>query len=142
MTEPRLSLLETDFDPLLAVLGAGLRAFNAPFLGGHGYHPLRLAVHRAGEDGPAGGLLGEAYGGWLHIRMFWLPEDMRRQGQGSRLLRRAEEWARGKGCLGISLDTFSFQARPFYERHGFTLLGSLADNPPGHARHFLFKRFT
>ena len=137
----RLSLLETDSDPLLAVLVQGFREYNAPFVGGHGYVPLRLAVHREGEDAPAGGLLGECYGAWLHVRMFWLPDDLRRQGLGSTLLGRAEAWARGKGCLGIYLDTFSFQARPFYERHGFTLIGTLADNPPGHARYFMQKRF-
>lgn len=137
-----LSLLETDFDPLLAVLIPGFREYNAPYIGEHGYHPLRLAVHRDGADAPAGGLLGEAYGAWLHIRMFWLPEDLRNQGLGSTLLRRAEAWARGKGCLGIYLDTFSFQARPFYEKNGFVQFGMIADNPPGHARHFLQKRFT
>lgn len=142
----RLSVIESDGDPLAEVLVAGFRAFNAPFVGEHGYHPLRLAVHRVRgnghEDAPCGGLLGEAYGAWLHIRMVWLPEDLRRGGLGSRLLGRAEEWARGKGCLGIYLDTFSFQARPFYEKHGFVHFGTIADNPPGHARHFLHKRFA
>lgn len=138
----RLSLLESDFDPLLSVLVQGFRDFNAPFVGEHGYVPLRLAVHRDGEDAPAGGLLGECYGAWLHVRMFWLPEDLRRQGLGSTLLERAEAWARSKGCLGIYLDTFSFQARPFYEKNGFELFGTVEDNPPGHARHFMKKRFS
>jgi len=40
----------------------------------------------------------------------------------------------------IWLDTFSFQARPFYERLGFSLFGALAGYPPGSARHFLVKR--
>ena len=50
--------------------------------------------------------------------------------------------AQARGCFGAWVDTFSFQARPFYEKQGYTVFGTIADQPPGHARHFLFKRFT
>jgi hypothetical protein len=53
-----------------------------------------------------------------------------------------EAEARARGCIGVWLDTLSFQARPFYEKHGYALFGSIEDQPPGHARHFLFKRFN
>src|SRR6516165_7091346 len=39
------------------------------------------------------------------------------------------------------LDTFSFQARGFYEKLGYEEFGRL-DYPPGHHRHFLRKRLT
>lgn len=39
----------------------------------------------------------------------------------------------------LYLDTFDFQARPFYERHGYEVFGTLDDYPPGHSRFFLRK---
>ena len=32
-------------------------------------------------------------------------------------------------------------ARALYERHGYEVIGEIADYPPGHARTFLQKRF-
>ena len=48
--------------------------------------------------------------------------------------------ARERGCIGVYLDTYSFQARPFYERHGYAVVGVLPDMPPGGAMYYLAKR--
>jgi len=37
------------------------------------------------------------------------------------------------------LDEFDFQARPFYERHGYRVVGELAGFPNGHVRFTLLK---
>lgn len=55
---------------------------------------------------------------------------------------RAEDEGRLRGCIGVYLDTFDFQARPFYEKLGFTVFGTLEDYPPGHRRFFLKKRLA
>lgn len=34
----------------------------------------------------------------------------------------AESFAHKKGCKGMYVDTFSFQAQPFYEKSGFKFL--------------------
>jgi hypothetical protein len=39
----------------------------------------------------------------------------------------------------VWLDTFSFQAREFHERLGYTVFGTITDCPPGHSRFFLKK---
>ena len=95
---------------------------------------------RDGDGRPDGGLWAVTYYGWMFIQLLYLPAHLRRGGLGSRLLRQAEEVARRRGCRGVWLDTFSFQARPFYERHGYTMFGRIDDYPPGASRFFLAKR--
>lgn len=141
MEAPRILLSEEPSDALDAVLAAGFDAFNGPHVGPQPGTTLRLMVMRAGEAAPCGGLLGQPYAAWLQVRLFWLPEDLRRGGLGARVLRAAEDWAKARGCIGAWLNTFTFQARPFYEKQGYHHFGTLPDCPPGHARLFMMKRF-
>ena len=52
------------------------------------------------------------------IREFWLRSDLRRQGHGTRLLRKAEDWLRQQGCLCVLLTTVT--APEFYRKNGYT----------------------
>jgi GNAT superfamily N-acetyltransferase len=74
------------------------------------------------------------------VSALWVADAVRRHGHGGRLLAAAEAYALERGCIGVFLDTFSFQARPFYERHGYCVFATLADCPPGHESYFLQKR--
>jgi ribosomal protein S18 acetylase RimI-like enzyme len=58
---------------------------------------------------------------------------------GSQLMAKAEAHARAQDLTGIWLDTYSFQARPFYEKLGFAVVGEIVDMPPGGSRYFLSK---
>ena len=51
----------------------------------------------------------------------------------------AEDEARSQGCTGVFLSTFSFQARPFYERFGYEIIADVPDYPAGHTYHVLKK---
>jgi hypothetical protein len=62
-----------------------------------------------------------------------------RQGEAQRGLAQAEQEAARRGCHDASLDTTSFQALPFYLKHGCTLWGQLDDFHIGHSRYFLKK---
>jgi len=84
------------------------------------------------------GLAGETYGGWLFIKYLWVHDDLRSLGFGRELMARAEERALERGCHSAWLDTFSFQARGFYEKLGYEEFGIL-DYPPNHKRHFIKK---
>jgi GNAT superfamily N-acetyltransferase len=77
---------------------------------------------------------------WLYVELFHVPETLRGRGHGKALMARAEAFARERGLIGIWLDTFDFQARPFYESLGFSVFGTIEDHPIGGARHFLQKR--
>ena len=50
----------------------------------------------------------------------------------------AEARAIARDCHSAWLDTFSFQARGFYEKLGYEEFGRL-DYPPMHKRHFMRK---
>jgi GNAT superfamily N-acetyltransferase len=102
------------------------------------YRPVAIFLRDA-DNAVAGGLIGNTWGAWLHVRHLWIAERLRHRGYGSRLLRAAEEEATAAGCRGAFLDTFSFQARPFYERHGYECFGELRDHPPGHSHYFMRK---
>jgi len=51
--------------------------------------------------------------------MVWVREDHRRDGWGGRLLARAEEVARERGCRQVLVSSFTFQAPDFYRRQGY-----------------------
>ena len=87
-----------------------------------------------------GGLLGQIWGKWLHVAYLWVAEMARRAGHGRMLIERAEQYAVERGCVGVHVSTFSFQARPFYEKLGYEVFGVLEGMPPGHSHFYLKKR--
>jgi GNAT superfamily N-acetyltransferase len=87
-----------------------------------------------------GGLLAEVYFGWMFVAILWVDGAHRGGGWGRGLLERAEAEAIARGCHGVWLDTFSFQAPGFYQKLGYEVFGTLDDYPPGHTRYFLRKR--
>lgn len=86
-----------------------------------------------------GGLSGFTDRGWLRIELLGVQEQYRRAGIGTRLLQAAHDEAARRGCHAAWLDTFSFQALPFYQQHGYTIFGALEQYPDTHTRYFLRK---
>ena len=114
--------------------------FNSPVVGRAQFVPLAALIHD--ETGMVtGGLWGCTIYSWLSINMLFVPEALRRRGIGAALVRAAETEARARGCIGMQVDTFGFQAQPFYERLGFTVFGVQPNFPPGHRCVFLRKPF-
>jgi GNAT superfamily N-acetyltransferase len=135
-----ITLTEVEADPALEPLFHAIEAFNLPAAGPSDFRPVNLVVRRPGEAAACGGLFGHVLYRWFFVRLLFLPADLRRGGLGTALLGQAEREAVARGCIGIHLDTFSFQARPFYEKLGYTVFGTIPDFPPGAARYFLMKR--
>ncbi|GJG85942.1 blasticidin S-acetyltransferase [Gemmatimonadetes bacterium T265] len=111
----------------------GLVAYNAAHDFPWPWRNLDLVL-RDGAGAVLGGALGEINAGWCFLKALWVDERLRGRGHGRRLLAAVEAAARGRGCLGVYLDTYSFQARPFYERAGYRVFGALPDHPPGGAK--------
>ena len=76
---------------------------------------------------------------FMDLDVLWVDEKYRRQGLGSMLIRAAEQAAKDRGCYMIVLGTFDFQARPLYEKHGYTVDGVRTDWPKGHCNYSLSK---
>lgn len=116
-----------------------LDLYNVGATGVSTYYPVHFFLKSAlGET--RGGLLGGIWGGWLHVTFLWIDEQVRGQDWGTRLMDRAEAYAREHGCHSVTLDTHSFQARPFYEARGYEVFGTLDDYPKGHKKFFLRKK--
>ena len=120
------------------VVRDGLLAFNEPFIGPPDERPLAVLVRDA-EGRALGGLLGHTKWRWCYVAKFWLPAELRGAGYGSRVLAAAEAEAWARGCLGVTLDTFEYQALPFYQRQGYELIGTLEGYPPGYRQHYVRK---
>jgi len=142
-TTPALTGLAVSdkFEPgIFAAIFEALDASSRPLVGPAVPRLLVIPI-RADDGSVAGGFWGCTVFQWLHVQMLFVPEKLRGLGVGSALMAAAEAAARDRGCRGIHLDTFSFQAAPFYRKLGFSLFGVLEDFPPGYSRLFLRKRF-
>jgi GNAT superfamily N-acetyltransferase len=102
------------------------------------YFPFNFVLR--GERGDVlGGMLGQLWGGWLQVTHLWVAEAARGAGYGTRLMEDAEAYARSRGAVGVTLETHSFQARPFYERLGYEVFSTLDGYPLGHVKFYLRK---
>ena len=75
-----------------------------------------------------GGCVAEAYEyHWSRVLLedLWVDERYRHQGIGSMIIREVERITREKGCRVVTLGTASYMARPFYEKHGYTVFTTL-----------------
>jgi GNAT superfamily N-acetyltransferase len=100
-----------------------------------------VAFFLKGENGELlCGLLGDIWASWLHVKTLAVAMPVRGKGFGKELMKRAENYAIERGCTDAFLDTFSFQARPFYENLGYRIFGTLENHPVGHQHYFMTKK--
>ncbi|EAY28293.1 GNAT family N-acetyltransferase [Microscilla marina] len=87
-----------------------------------------------------GGVLGGVgYWNGLEIKVLWVSEDYRHQGIGGQLMAHIEQMAQAKGATLAMLDTFDFQAKDFYLKQGYNLVGTIDNFPKGHQRYYFSK---
>ena len=122
-------------------LGRGLTEHALPTTGRPGFQPLGVFARDQG-GALVGGVYGQVNWNWLHVALVWVAAPRRHTGLGSRLLAALEAAAMERGCTQAHLDTFSYQARPFYERHGYRLFGELGGFRDGHRRYYMVKDLT
>jgi len=121
-------------------LGRRLRHFNYAFVGEYPESQPVWLNARDEEGRTVGGLRGYVFLYWLHIDVLWVDEAARTQGLGSRLLERAETVAKGLGAHSAKLETFEWQARGFYAKHGYQEFGRIDDHTQGFYLASMMKR--
>jgi GNAT superfamily N-acetyltransferase len=137
--EATLTLAHSRDQRAEAVVAGGLAAFNAERFRPGDTATLDILVSDEGSGEPVGGLLGHTSLGLFFLELFYLPEELRGAGLGSRIIALAENEARRRGCTAAFVYTVSFQAPGFYERHGYRRFGEIACPPDGATRIFLSK---
>src|SRR6266516_5137364 len=124
-----------ELDPAdVAVITDGLRAYD--------FSPLGVFVRDPQTGKVVGGLHGRSEFGLVYVAWFFLPEDRRRAGIGSRVLAMAEEEGRRRGCTRIALTTLSLEAPGFYRKQGYEVAATIDCDPPGLTRYYMMKRLV
>jgi GNAT superfamily N-acetyltransferase len=137
-----LEITETPAKAEEAVLVDAITAYNLPFAGPRDERQFGLVLRDPDTRAVIGGLWARPVYGLLFLEFLILPERLRGAGIGTRLVCEAERIALSRGYGGVFLDTFSFQARPFYERLGYSVFTVIGDYPPGHCRFLMAKEFA
>ncbi|MEH3109361.1 MAG: GNAT family N-acetyltransferase [Agrobacterium cavarae] len=121
-----------------AAILAGLKDYNLHRFGPADWKELVIALKD--EDGKViGGLSGHTARGWLYTALLFIPEDLRGQGLGPKLLQMAEDEARKRGCTGVYIDTMSADALTLYQKCGYEIFGQIAEFGPDYAMTYLKK---
>ena len=76
--------------------------------------------------------------GAAEVRALWLDEDQRGLGLGKQIMRRVEAEVAERGAKRVLLDTYSFQARDFYNQLGYECFGTF-NYPNGVQRYYMSK---
>ena len=133
--------LDTDpSDSDINEVRTGLIKHNTPFL--EGIPKSQVAYYAMEGDVKVGGVIADLWGNWLLIKFLWVDDSMRGKQVGSQLLQRLEEYAQSQGCTSSLVDTLSFQAKPFYEKHGYQCQMVLENYPLDSSLAFLTKSLT
>lgn len=135
-----METVRIEFEPFLnegarQFIVDGVDNYNIAATSVPGYFPVNFVL----RGDVLGGVLGQLWGGWLQVTYLWVAETARGAGHGARLMENAEAYARSRGAVWATLETYSFQARPFYERLGYEVFSTLDGYPPGHVKFFLRK---
>jgi GNAT superfamily N-acetyltransferase len=139
-SEPKIVLTDAPDPAHTAVIQEALRAYNTSQAGYDDYRPLAVFITDPVSGKVLGGLYGGSYLGQLRVDRFFLPEGLRRDRLGSRLLAMAEEEGRRRGCTRIALNTLAIQAPVFYQKQGYETAAALDCDPPGVTRYLMTKR--
>ncbi|WP_423751894.1 GNAT family N-acetyltransferase [Holospora curviuscula] len=78
--------------------------------------------------------------GMLYVDVLAVDQKYYKKGLGSKLLSHVEDEAKKLAATLAHLDSFDFQAKDFYLKHGYEVFGVLDDCPPGHKRYYLKKK--
>jgi GNAT superfamily N-acetyltransferase len=138
---PDLEIVLTDAptDADAAIIERGLADFDAEQVGIRDRQRVAVLARDHATGQTLGGILGRTSLGMLFVDLVYLPEALRGQDLGSRMMAMVEQEAVRRGCRSGALITTSFQAPGFYARQGWRELARMPCNPPGAFRVLMSK---
>ncbi|MBT3654393.1 MAG: GNAT family N-acetyltransferase [Euryarchaeota archaeon] len=87
-----------------------------------------------------GGIKGSFSNNYASIDTIWVDEPFRKQYLGVRLMKYIENVAMDKGINNLLLSTCTFQAKIFYEKLGYMVVGVIKEVPIGSDDHIMTKK--
>jgi len=132
----RLTVHDKDDLPEAGLVEAGLDATNAAVVALRNVRPLIVLAREQGET-VVGGAVGRTWGACCELRQLWVEDSHRGCGVGTHLVREFERSAAERGCRLVYLETFSFQAKPFYEKTGYEVAASIEGFDDGIVKYFM-----
>lgn len=140
--EMKTYVIETSTREGWKVVDDGIVEYNlskVPFTQQNAFEPINRVIKDESGEVVAG--INSMLYCWncLYIDVLWVKEEFRKYGYGSALISEVESIAKEKGCNLVHLDTFDFQAKDFYIKHGYTVFGVLEDCPTDHKRYYMKK---
>jgi GNAT superfamily N-acetyltransferase len=112
----------------LKILSQGIQSFNQEHLPDEiVFEPDTnfVALSRDEQGQLNGGIRAKAFWNYCFIGLLWLDESTRGQGIGRELMDATHAYAKELGFEYMRTETLSFQAKPFYEKMGYTVFGEL-----------------
>ena len=103
---------------------------------------INFSIFARDEGRIIGGLRAVCFWNTLHIELTWVAREARGSGIGKIMMEKAEQFACEHGIEQALTETTDWQAKPFYEKMGYRLMGTIQDYPKGHACHFLTKKLS
>ena len=130
--------LEPFSDAIKDALQNGLHDYNVSQIPDAPWHEIAVTI-RDDEGAIQGGVIAYMFGDNCYIDTVWTSDAARGQSLGTQMVRMTEDEARRLGARGVWLYTASFQAKPFYEKLGYTQFGELQWPGSDLKRHFMKK---
>ena len=124
-------------DVLRSILRGKIVEFNAQHFDAQ---RVPLGYKFTDEQGElVAGISGCVFGNWLMISWLWCSDSARGKGLADKLLTALEQAAIELGATTAQLDTLDFQAKPFYEKRGYSVKYQLNNYPRSGTRYFMEK---
>ncbi|MGX9461602.1 GNAT family N-acetyltransferase [Shewanella sp. A14] len=135
-----IDIIHHEDDEVVDFLTAGLRKFNTEHLGDEATQLLTIVARN--DDGKVvGGVAGRTIYHNFLINVVWVDEQYRGQNLGQELMHIAEDEAIKRGCIIAQLDTLDFQAPQFYQKLGFTIIGTVPKFTGSPEGYFMMKQY-
>lgn len=87
-----------------------------------------------------GRIVGFIHWDHLQIELFYVSNNTQGQGIGTKLLNHVESIAKQQNKSYIFLETMSFNAPKFYEKHGYEVVGKIVNSPMENQIRFFYKK--